>query len=134
MPSKLLIAAAEAAHSIEKAHHFGVNPTGYSIDGKAVMQRVKSERDRFVGFVLESVDSMPGVERKSIDLLLEEAAELVELGIPAIALFPVTPQSQKSLMATQFEITAYRANESNKHPHSPTTLASSSRLPVPVTG
>lgn len=50
---------------------------------------------------LESVDSMPGVERKSIDLLLEEAAELVELGIPAIALFPVTPQSQKSLMAEE---------------------------------
>ncbi len=50
---------------------------------------------------LESVDSMPGVERKSIDLLLEEAAELVELGIPAVALFPVTPQSQKSLMAEE---------------------------------
>ncbi|MAG75884.1 MAG: porphobilinogen synthase [Colwelliaceae bacterium] len=50
---------------------------------------------------LESVDSMPGVERKSINLLLEEAAELVELGIPAIALFPVTPQSQKSLMAEE---------------------------------
>lgn len=50
---------------------------------------------------LESVDSMPGVERKSIDLLLEEAAELVELGIPAVALFPVTPQYQKSLMAEE---------------------------------
>lgn len=50
---------------------------------------------------LESVESMPGVERKSIDLLLEEAAELVELGIPAVALFPVTPQSQKSLMAEE---------------------------------
>ena len=63
MPSKLLIAAAEAAHSIEKAHHFGVNPTGYSIDGKAVMQRVKSERDRFVGFVLESVESINADDR-----------------------------------------------------------------------
>lgn len=44
----------------------------------------------------EPVPSMPGVERVSIDLLLEEAAELMELGIPAIALFPVTPLDQKS--------------------------------------
>jgi porphobilinogen synthase len=51
--------------------------------------------------VLEAVSSMPGVERKSIDLLLEEAQELVELGIPAIAIFPVTPHEKKSLMAEE---------------------------------
>lgn len=45
----------------------------------------------------ESVPSMPGVERLSIDLLLEEAAELVALGIPAVALFPVTSPEKKSL-------------------------------------
>ncbi len=44
----------------------------------------------------EPVPSMPGVERKSIDLLLEEARECVALGIPAIALFPVTPAEAKS--------------------------------------
>jgi porphobilinogen synthase len=44
----------------------------------------------------EAVASMPGVERVSIDELLKEAAELVELGIPAVALFPVTPQQVKS--------------------------------------
>ena len=44
---------------------------------------------------------MPGVERLSIDLLLEEAAELVELGIPAVALFPVTPTELKSLDARE---------------------------------
>lgn len=49
----------------------------------------------------ESVASMPGVERKSIDLLLEEAQELVNLGVPAIALFPVTPADKKSLMAEE---------------------------------
>lgn len=49
----------------------------------------------------EAVASMPGVERVSIDLLLEEAAELVELGIPAIALFPVTPAHCKSLDAAE---------------------------------
>lgn len=56
MPSKLLIAAAEAAHNTEKAHKFGVNSKITNIDGRAVMERVKSERDRFVGFVLESVE------------------------------------------------------------------------------
>ncbi len=49
----------------------------------------------------EAIASMPGVERKSIDLLLEEAQELVDLGIPAIAIFPVTPTEQKSLMAEE---------------------------------
>jgi len=44
----------------------------------------------------EAVASMPGVERLSVDLLVREAEELVELGIPAIALFPVTPVEQKS--------------------------------------
>lgn len=44
----------------------------------------------------EPVASMPGVERLSIDELLKEADELVELGVPAVALFPVTPQALKS--------------------------------------
>jgi porphobilinogen synthase len=44
----------------------------------------------------EQVDSMPGVERKSIDLLVQEAQTCFELGIPAMAIFPVTPASAKS--------------------------------------
>ena len=44
----------------------------------------------------EAVPSMPGVERLSIDLLLQEATEIQALGIPAMALFPVTPASAKS--------------------------------------
>ncbi|MDY7218580.1 porphobilinogen synthase [Denitrificimonas sp. JX-1] len=47
----------------------------------------------------EEVPSMPGVERLSIDLLLKAAEEWVELGIPALALFPVTPAEIKSLDA-----------------------------------
>ncbi|WP_427981948.1 dihydrolipoyl dehydrogenase [Agarivorans sp.] len=58
MPSKLLIAAAENAHQYEKSAQFGVNLGKPQIDGHAVMQRVKSERDRFVGFVLESVEGI----------------------------------------------------------------------------
>ncbi|HEY5719444.1 MAG TPA: porphobilinogen synthase [Gammaproteobacteria bacterium] len=49
----------------------------------------------------EPVASMPGVERLSLDLLLEEAAELVALGVPALALFPVTPTELKSLDARE---------------------------------
>ncbi len=45
----------------------------------------------------ESVLSMPGVERKSIDKLLLELADVVALGIPAIALFPVIDDAKKSL-------------------------------------
>ena len=58
-------------------------------------------------FVLEgtnkrqAVKSMPGVERLSIDLLVKEAREAYKLGIPAIALFPVVPQSKKSLDAIE---------------------------------
>ncbi|MEJ2592636.1 MAG: porphobilinogen synthase [Candidatus Thiodiazotropha sp.] len=44
----------------------------------------------------EAVPSMPGVERLSIDLLVEEAKAVHDLGIPAMALFPVTPPSAKS--------------------------------------
>ena len=47
----------------------------------------------------EPVPSMPGVSRRSIDLVLREAAACVELGIPAMALFPVIAQEHKSLDA-----------------------------------
>ncbi len=53
-------------------------------------------------FVLEGSDqrepiaSMPGVERLSIDLLVKQARQAHSLGIPAMAIFPVTPQSAKS--------------------------------------
>ena len=63
-------------------------------------------------FVLEgdntkqAVASMPGVERLSIDLLVKEAKLLNSLGVPAIALFPVTPDSAKSELAEQ----AYNAD------------------------
>ena len=45
----------------------------------------------------EAVPSMPGVARKSIDLIVEEARLVESLGIPVLALFPVIPQEKKSL-------------------------------------
>jgi len=58
MPSKLLIAAADAAHESEHAGRFGIETTT-KVDGKAVMKRVKAERDRFVGFVVEASEKQP---------------------------------------------------------------------------
>jgi len=49
----------------------------------------------------ESISSMPGIERLSLDLLLTEAHELYNLGIPAIALFPVTSADKKSEHAAE---------------------------------
>ena len=46
---------------------------------------------------VEAVSSMPGIERKSVDILLHEAKEAVSLGIPAMALFPVIDTAAKSL-------------------------------------
>ncbi|WP_072670191.1 porphobilinogen synthase [Vibrio injensis] len=49
----------------------------------------------------EAVESMPDVERLSIDLMLEEAQYLAKLGVPAIALFPVVTPDAKSLDAAE---------------------------------
>lgn len=60
MPSKLLIAAAEAAHAAQHTSAFGVHVEGaVRVNGREVMDRVKRERDRFVGFVLEGVENIP---------------------------------------------------------------------------
>ncbi|WP_108652719.1 dihydrolipoyl dehydrogenase [Dongshaea marina] len=64
MPSKLLIAAAESAHELSKAPQFGIHPQGeIRVDGAEVMQRVKSERDRFVGFVVDGVNNIPAEDK-----------------------------------------------------------------------
>jgi dihydrolipoamide dehydrogenase len=63
MPSKLLIAAAETAHAISDAAAFGVHGGALRIDGREVMARVRSERDRFVDFVLDGVDKIPVTQR-----------------------------------------------------------------------
>jgi dihydrolipoamide dehydrogenase len=64
MPSKLLIAPAEAAHAVERFPAFGLHvPGAVEVDGKAVMARVRSERDRFVSFVLQGVERIPVADR-----------------------------------------------------------------------
>lgn len=64
MPSKLLIAAAEAAHAPTRWKEFGLTLDGaLRVDSKAVMDRVRRERDRFVGFVLDGVEAIPAADK-----------------------------------------------------------------------
>ena len=63
MPSKLLIAAAESAHGIAESKAFGIDVSGWEVDGKAVMARVRRERDRFAGFVVDSTMEIPESNR-----------------------------------------------------------------------
>jgi dihydrolipoamide dehydrogenase len=64
MPSKLLIAAAEAAHAVAEAPVFGIETGGPPrIDGRAVMSRVRALRDYFVASVLEVVEDFPAEHR-----------------------------------------------------------------------
>jgi dihydrolipoamide dehydrogenase len=64
MPSKLIIAAADAAHAMVNAAGFGVHPGGpMRIDGREVMERVRRERDHFVNFALKDIRSIPEMDR-----------------------------------------------------------------------
>ncbi|MEM6703066.1 MAG: porphobilinogen synthase [Acidobacteriota bacterium] len=49
----------------------------------------------------EPVESMPGIDRLSVDLVVELGRELVSLGVPAVALFPALPDELKDRMATE---------------------------------
>lgn len=63
MPSKLLIAAADNMHEIQKSSKFGINVQGVSIDEEKLLGRVRSERDRFVGFVKEGAEKIAPEDR-----------------------------------------------------------------------
>ncbi len=63
MPSKLLIAAADNAHQMQLGDLFGTSAGGITVDGKRVMERVRVERDRFVGSVIRSVEKFPEEHR-----------------------------------------------------------------------
>lgn len=59
MPSKLLIAAARARHAVDLAEIFGVEVGRVSVDGMAVMDRVRKERDRFAASTQRSIEKIP---------------------------------------------------------------------------
>lgn len=59
MPSKLLIAAADHAHHASRNGVFGVDYQAPDINGAAVLQRVRNERDKFINSVVDSIDDFP---------------------------------------------------------------------------
>jgi len=63
MPSKLLIAPADAAHAVARFPAFGMEAVAVKIDRRAVMERVRRERDRFVAFVTDDVGTLPDADR-----------------------------------------------------------------------
>ncbi|TRD14216.1 dihydrolipoyl dehydrogenase [Palleronia caenipelagi] len=72
MPSKLLIAAADAAQHARDSGQFGITANGVTVDGVAVMERVRRERDRFVGFVNDAIE---GFEQRH---LIRKSAQFVD--------------------------------------------------------
>ena len=113
MPSKLLIAAAEAAHTIEHAGRFGVSGGGLRVDGHAVMKRVREERDRFVGFVVETVQGWPEAQRlhghaRFVDAntLMVDDHTLVRVGRVVIATgsSPVVPKAWRDVLGDRLVI------------------------------
>ena len=71
---------------------------------RRMMRETRLSPDDFIypAFILdgakreEPVPSMPGVSRKSVDMLLRDAEQCVTLGVPALALFPVVPREIKT--------------------------------------
>ncbi|MGU3540622.1 dihydrolipoyl dehydrogenase [Methylobacterium sp. A54F] len=63
MPSKLLVAAADAAHAARGAGLFGVRVPAVEVDGPAVLARLRRERDRFVAAVFDGLDDIPAEQR-----------------------------------------------------------------------
>jgi dihydrolipoamide dehydrogenase len=63
MPSKLLIAPAEAAHAVARFPAFGMEAVTVNVDRRAIMERVRAERDRFVALVTDDVEALPETEK-----------------------------------------------------------------------
>ncbi|GEP02048.1 dihydrolipoyl dehydrogenase [Methylobacterium oxalidis] len=76
MPSKLLIAAGAAAHAARGAGLFGLDVPEVRVEGRAVLGRLRAERDRFVASVLDGLDALPADERLSGRAWFEEPGRL----------------------------------------------------------
>jgi dihydrolipoamide dehydrogenase len=91
MPSKLLIAAADEAHHAREAAPFGIS-CQVTVDGRAVMERVHRERDRFVALVVRDIEAIPardkmvGHARLVGPGVLDVAGEIVEARAVVVAI------------------------------------------------
>jgi len=99
MPSKLLIAPAEAAHAVERLEAFGIAlDAAPRVDGKAVMARVRRERDRFVGFVVEGVERLPAADK------VRGYARFVDDTTLAVTRVPGPGDPEVTIKAAQFVV------------------------------
>jgi dihydrolipoamide dehydrogenase len=97
MPSKLLIAAADNAHQMQMGPLFGITADRIRIDGKAVMERVRRERDRFVSSVVQSVERFPQAHRlRGHARFIDSHRLVVESGDAA----PVEVYARRIIIAT----------------------------------
>lgn len=106
MPSKLLITAANAAHAARYAETFGVLAGPVRVDGRAVMARVRRERDRFVWGVRDGIAKIPESARisgrarftGSDTLVVDEQARLgFRAAIIATGSSPAVPEPLRDL-------------------------------------
>jgi dihydrolipoamide dehydrogenase len=81
MPSKLMIAAARAAHAVRSASIFGINTQAPTIDGVAVMQRIRKQRDAFIEATIKSIDEIPdGVRQRGRAHFVDVATLMLDDG------------------------------------------------------
>jgi dihydrolipoamide dehydrogenase len=76
MPSKLLIAAGSAAHAARNTALFGIRVSDVAVDGRAVLGRLRAERDRFVGSVFDGLDAFPDDSRIAGSARFQDARTL----------------------------------------------------------
>jgi dihydrolipoamide dehydrogenase len=107
MPSKLLIAAADAAHAVREASGFGIGATLDAIDGEAVMARVRQQRDAFVAGVMKDYESLPDgvrIDAKArfvapTTLALDDGRQIdAKAIVVAVGAKPVIPNDYKPAM------------------------------------
>lgn len=138
MPSKLLIAAADAAHHVAVAGRFGIRvPQGVRVDGRAVLERVRHERDRFVGFVLESVEAIPAEQRLRGRARFTGPTTLVvddhtRVEAKAVVMPPARARAaeRRHLRALRFARLARRRRHRRRRPRTRASLAPAGRADV----
>jgi dihydrolipoamide dehydrogenase len=119
MPSKLLMAAAAAAHGARSAGLFGIRVSGVAVDGPAVLGRLRTERDRFVAGVFAGLEEWPDSARLAGSARFEDGRTLAiddhtrvrfRAAVVATGSSPIVPEPLQGLGArvlttdTLFEI------------------------------
>jgi dihydrolipoamide dehydrogenase len=86
MPSKLLLAAANAAHHVRKSSAFGIRAASPTVDGAAVMDRLRKERDDFIADTLKAIEQIPpGHRMKGKTRFVDQTTLILDNGCKILA-------------------------------------------------